>query len=254
MELSLESRFIQEYRSSAQQARAMSENWAERNMYCPNCLESKVTRQIANTPVRDFLCSLCLQTYQLKSQKQPFKALVNDAAYHTFLGAVEGGTAPNLILMHYDNSRLRVVDVDIIPRFFLNPSCIIPRKPLSIHARRAGWVGCIISLEKLPPDARIEMVKDEKIEEPRRVQEKYRRFVPLFLDKTLKERGWTADVLRCVDKSENKPSLYEKSTHSTENSKSFTQKTGMFNPKYANSYRYYATMEFSSLQALENMS
>jgi len=176
----------------------MSENWAERNMYCPNCLESKVTRQIANTPVRDFLCSLCLQTYQLKSQKQPFKALVNDAAYHTFLGAVESGTAPNLILMHYDNSRLRVVDVDIIPRFFLNSSCIIPRKPLSIHARRAGWVGCIISLEKLPPDARIEMVKDEKMEEPRRVQEKYRRFVPLFLDKTLKERGWTADILRCV--------------------------------------------------------
>jgi type II restriction enzyme len=176
----------------------MSESWAEKNMYCANCLEPRVTRQIANTPVKDFLCPLCLQPYQLKSQKQPFKALVNDAAYHTFLAAVESGTAPNLILMHYDKSRLRVVDVDIVPRFFLNPSCIIPRKPLSTHARRADWVGCIISLEKLPSDARIEMVRDEKIEEPRKVQEKYRRFVPLFIDKTLKERGWTADVFRCV--------------------------------------------------------
>lgn len=176
----------------------MSESWAEKNMYCPNCLEPRVTRQIANTPVRDFLCPTCLQTYQLKSQKQPFGALVSDAAYNTFLAAVDSGTAPNLILMHYDRFRLRVVDVDIVPRFFLNPSCIIRRKPLSTHAKRADWVGCIISLEKLPPDARIEIVRNEKIEEPRRVQEKYRRFVPLFLDKTSKERGWTADVLRYV--------------------------------------------------------
>lgn len=176
----------------------MSENWAERNMYCPNCLEPRITRQIANTPVKDFHCPLCLQTYQLKSQKQPFKALVIDGAYRTFSEAVENGTAPNLVLMHYDNSHLRVVDVDLVPRFFLNPSCIIPRKPLSTHAKRANWVGCNISLEKLPPDARIEMVRDQRIEEPKRVQEKYRRFVPLFLDKTSIERGWTADVLRCV--------------------------------------------------------
>jgi type II restriction enzyme len=198
LELSLDSRFLQEYKSPAQQARAMSESWAEKNMYCPNCLEPRITRQIANTPVKDFLCPLCLQTYQLKSHKQPFKALIIDGAYHTFSEAVESGTAPNLVLMHYDNSRLRVLDIDLVPRFFLNPSCIIARKPLSTHAKRADWVGCNISLEKLPSDARIEMVRDEKIEEPRKVQAKYRRFVPLFLDKTSRERGWTADVLRCV--------------------------------------------------------
>jgi type II restriction enzyme len=149
-------------------------------------------------PVKDFLCPRCRQAYQLKSQKTPFGNQVTDAAYSKFISAVENDTAPNLVLMHYDRLHLRVVDVDIIPRFFLSSSCIVPRKPLSSHAKRAHWVGCVISLERLPSDARISIVRNERIEEPNRVQERYRRFASLMLGKTSQDRGWTADVLRYV--------------------------------------------------------
>ena len=27
---------------------------------------------------------------------------------------------------------------------FINPECVIPRKPLGINARRAGWQGCYL--------------------------------------------------------------------------------------------------------------
>jgi len=149
-------------------------------------------------PVKDFVCERCVQPYQLKAQKSPFHSLVADAAYGNFLAAVNSGTAPNLVLLHYDLPRCRVINLDVIPRFFLNPSCVIPRKPLPPSARRAGWVGCDISLERLPPDARIEIVREENVVEQEKVYESFRRFASLLFDRGSEERGWTSDILRCV--------------------------------------------------------
>ncbi len=176
----------------------LTESWAENNLYCPNCLRERVSRQLANAPVKDFLCERCFQSYQLKSQQSRFGTSVTDAAYGTFLSAVNNGNAPNLVLLHYDMPRLRVIDLDVVPSFFLNPSCIIPRKPLPPDARRAGWIGCKISLERLPRDARVGMVRDETIEDPKTVQGNYRKFASLLLDKPSEDRSWASDVLRCV--------------------------------------------------------
>jgi len=199
MDLSLEPQLLEKYGSPSQQARVLTENWAETNLYCPNCLEPHVAREAPGTKVIDFHCPNvnCMQTYQLKGKKHPFTTLVTDAAYDPMILSIKSGAVPNLVLLHYDRPRLRVVNVDVVPRFFLSSSCIIPRKPLSAHARRANWVGCSISLEMLPPDARIPIVHDETVEEPKTVQAKYRRFVSL-LGMSWKERGWTADVLRCL--------------------------------------------------------
>lgn len=197
MDLSLQPMFLARYRSLSQQARAITEDWAENNFYCPNCLEPRVSRERPGTKVIDFQClnSSCSQTYQLKSQKQPFGKMITDAAYGPFLKAIEERAVPNLVLLQYDRSRLRVINVEVIPRFFLSQSSVIPRKPLSALAKRAYWVGCSISLERLPEDARVQIVRDEKVENPEKVQQKYRKFASLW---NRRERGWTADVLKCV--------------------------------------------------------
>jgi len=46
----------------------------------------------------------------------------------------------------------------LVPHFAFPPSAIIKRPPLSSTARRAGWVGCNFALNRIPADARIEIV------------------------------------------------------------------------------------------------
>jgi type II restriction enzyme len=105
-------------------------------------------------------------------------------------------------------------------------SAVIKRKPLAATARRAGWVGCNIALNRVPADARIALVitrsspamRDEPapisleknregqsrltsaatiIVPPEEVREKFRRVKPLK-DIPITQRGWTLDVLNIV--------------------------------------------------------
>ncbi|MGD0690671.1 MAG: DpnI domain-containing protein [Candidatus Bathyarchaeia archaeon] len=198
MDLSLDPRCLDMYTSSLQQARCLSEGWAENNLYCPSCLQPTLSREKASTKVLDFRCPQCYQTYNIKASMKPFAERVRDAEYHTFMQAVEERTNPNLVLMHYDKPRLRVVDLEVIPRFFFVPSCIIPSKPTRPKSRGKPWQGCYISLELVPYDGRIRIIEDERIEDRQMVHDKYLSTAKLLLRKTVEGRGWTADVLRCV--------------------------------------------------------
>jgi len=127
-----------------------------------------------------------------------FEGKVRDAEYHTFLRSIEQRTNPNQVLMHYDKPRLLVVDLEVIPRFFFTASCVIPSKPTKPKSRGKPWQGCSISLEMVPEDGHVEIVRNERIENPQQVHEKYTRAAKLLVRKTLEGRGWTTDVLRCV--------------------------------------------------------
>jgi type II restriction enzyme len=113
----------------------------------------------------------------------------------------------------------------LVPYFAFPLSAIIKCPPLSPTARRAGWVGCNFDLHRIPADARIAVVrtiasprrrsgvapdsdlKDEYgdrrdacptlIVPPAEVREKFRRVKPLK-EISVKERGWTLDVLNGV--------------------------------------------------------
>ena len=61
------------YSSNSQQARVMSENWVEKNMYCPRCGNAHLEKQKNNSPVSDYKCSKCLSEYELKSSGKAFK-------------------------------------------------------------------------------------------------------------------------------------------------------------------------------------
>ncbi len=109
----------------------------------------------------------------------------------------------------------------LIPSFAFPLSAIIKRKPLSSAARRAGWVGCNFALNRIPADARIEVVRtipsrggarspsgprrgaetapyqQTIIVPPEEVRKQFRHIKPLK-DIPVQMRGWTLDVLNVV--------------------------------------------------------
>ena len=111
--------------------------------------------------------------------------------------AILGDRTPNLFVLHYDLTQWAVRTVILIPHFAFALSAIECRKPLASTARRAGWVGCNILLEKVPPDARIVLVDAGKLRSPSEVRRAYRRLRPLE-NLAVEKRGWTLDVLNVV--------------------------------------------------------
>lgn len=185
------------YKSPSQIARVLTEDWGERNLFCVSCKRNALARARDNTRVVDFICDRCKETYQLKSRGTPLGKKVLDAAYVPMLEAVKRNKAPNLILLHYDSVEYCVQNLLLVPRYFLSPSCIEPRKPLSPHARRAGWVGCNILLSELPIDGRISVIQNGAFVGEAVVRKRFSMF-RFLSEKNYDVRGWTADVLKAV--------------------------------------------------------
>ncbi len=85
----------------------------------------------------------------------------------------------------------------LIPYFFFTESIIKKRKPLSENARRAGWIGCNISLDKIPPEGKIWIVEDGTVHSKRLVNNQWKK-ISFIENIPLPERGWTVDILRIV--------------------------------------------------------
>jgi type II restriction enzyme len=197
MDLSLNATLAERYRSPAQKARVVTEAWVAEHLYCVGCTEDELAPTRRGRRVVDFLCAGCERRYQLKSQRHPFGRKVVDAAWGPMASAVQGGTAPNFLFMHYDCEAWRVADLFGVPSHFMTLSALERRKPLPPTARRAGWVGCNILLDALPPDARVSVVLDERARPPNRVREEWSSF-EFLAGRPHESRGWTADVLARV--------------------------------------------------------
>ena len=188
---------FEKYKSNSQRARVLTENWFNSNMYCPSCLNKNITSYPNNKKVYDFLCDNCKADYQLKASNKRFTNRLLDGEFNTMMNAVNQDMAPNFFLLHYSEDWC-VKNLSIIPRIFITSSIIERRNPLSVNARRAGWTGCNILLKRIPEEGIIFVVKDERIIEKKKVNETWGKMS--FLNfKRPKARGWTADVLRCVE-------------------------------------------------------
>lgn len=186
------------YKSNSQRVRVLTENWFNSQMYCPSCLNNSVTSYPNNKKVYDFLCDKCKTDYQLKASSKKFTNRVLDGEFNTMVRAVSYNKAPNFFLLHYSPEEWIVKDLLVVPKFFITPSVIEKRKPLTSTARRAGWVGCNILLKRIPEEGNISIVKNEKVIDKAKVNKTWRKMSFLNLKKP-KARGWTADVLRCVE-------------------------------------------------------
>lgn len=185
------------YKSGCHQARVVTEFWGETNLFCPNCSSPNLKRLSNNTKASDFRCPSCSFWFQLKGQKTRIGKCINDGAYSAMIDAIQNDRTPSFYFMHYDRATWSVKNLLLIPHFAFPKSAIIKRNPLSPTARRAGWIGCLISLIDIPIDARIPVVKDGTPSSPEIVRDQFRRIKPLAnLD--VKARGWTLDVLNAI--------------------------------------------------------
>ena len=101
--------------------------------------------------------------------------------------------------MSYSKTELLVKDIMIIPKHFFLPDIIEKRKPLSQTARRAGWIGCNILIDKIPEQGRISVVSNGRIVDPSIVVQKVGR--SLKLEKSdIESRGWLLVVSRVMRK------------------------------------------------------
>jgi len=197
MDLRMPSEGLEHYKSASQRARVSSEAWATRELYCPCCTSNHLDPLARNTPVFDFRCSSCDSGFQLKSGASAFRHSLTDGAYSQMRSAIAKGAAPNLFLLHYQPDALAVSTLTFIPDFAFTLSALERRAPLAATARRAGWVGCNILLDRIPADARIFLIRDKKATLPQNVRKAYKRLKPLASLKAEK-RGWTLDVLNVV--------------------------------------------------------
>jgi type II restriction enzyme len=160
MNLSLYKKEIFEvYKSNSQRVRVLTESWMTQNMFCPVCSNKNINAYPNNYPVADYFCPHCKEQFQLKSQKNSFGKKINDGAYKTMIKSIQHMIKPNFFLLRY-NLDYYLTDLMLIPGFFFTESLIEQRKPLSDEARRAGWIGCNILLDKIPPEGRIKIIED----------------------------------------------------------------------------------------------
>jgi type II restriction enzyme len=198
MDPRLPTHFGQGYKNPAQLARRITEPWGKENLYCCACRSDRLDAQANNASVSDFLCPECVERYQLKSQSKRLGGKILGSNYQKLLDAILENRSPNFFLLHYQLPEWLVRNLLVIPRFAISPSVIIKRKPLSVTARRSKWTGYVLNVALIPDSAKIPLIVDGAERSPREVREKFARIARI---QTLRpeQRGWTLDVLRCVE-------------------------------------------------------
>ena len=186
------------FSSGAQKARVWTENWVLRQMYCPSCGEKPLTDYTNNKPVADFYCGLCAEDFELKSTKGKFGKKITDGAYGTMMTRLQSETVPSLMLLRYTMQDKMVQDLSVIPKQFFVTDIIERRKPLSENARRAGWVGCNILIDKVPKAGRISLVQNRVAVSKDSVLDKWAK-TSFLRGQSLTRKGWVLDVLNCVE-------------------------------------------------------
>lgn len=122
------------------------------NIKCPNCSENTLWKECkVNQKSKDQICSTCNKSYQIKCKKvsnNNYSKIINTnkfktlgAEYKTTLNSINDNI-DYLILLY--NNQLHILNILYISSDNFNESNIIPRKPLSDKARRAGWQGCYL--------------------------------------------------------------------------------------------------------------
>jgi hypothetical protein len=124
---------------------------------CPRCNKPKqLTRLPANFQCADVICKFCGFLAQVKATKlrgttTELPAVILGAAWGPQHEQIIAGIYHGLYVVCYDSAE-KLVRIDFIPAHILQvtPEVFEPRKPLSESAKRAGWQGFMIRLDKLP--------------------------------------------------------------------------------------------------------
>lgn len=100
--------------------------------------------------------------------------------------------------MTYNTIDWCVKDFLIIPKHYFVSDIIEKRKPLSDLAKRAGWIGCNILLNKIPTSGHIYLVRNSKIIEKSLVIEKWKE-TDFLQSINQNSKGWLIEILNCIN-------------------------------------------------------
>ena len=131
MNICLDMSLASKYTSHSQMARVVTEQWVEKNMFCPRCGAGHIIHLKANRPVADFACPQCGAIFESKAKRGTLGRKITDGAYETMIRRIHEADNPDFFFMS---------------KHFFVDSIIEKRNPLADTARRAGWVGCNILL------------------------------------------------------------------------------------------------------------
>lgn len=190
------------YKSESQRIRITSESWVLRNAHCPIC-GNALSRANNNARVLDFHCIHCVNQFELKSQSGGFARKITDGAFASMMQRIHDVNSPHFFFLSYDKAYL-VTNLLAVPNYFFHPLVIEKRKPLSPSAKRAGWVGCNILFDQIPDVGKIYLVKDGLTIKLEKVRKAWSRTTFLKSQKNVEMRGWTLDILRCIQRIQNK--------------------------------------------------
>lgn len=197
MDLRLDTSLAERYSSLSQKIRIETENWVAENLYCPVCGFSHIQHYENNKPVADFFCERCSSDFELKSKKSKTGSLGNkimDGAYATMIERITSLRTPNFFFLTYAENRVN--NFLLVPNAFFVPQIIEKRKPLSVTASRAGWIGCNIDITSIPESGKIFIIRNGKEISPDIVIQNYQKAVA----GETQAKGWLMDVLNCIDK------------------------------------------------------
>jgi type II restriction enzyme len=199
MDLFFDKELSEGYHSLSQISRVLTETWVTNNMFCPQCGNLHIQHFTNNMPVADFYCPNCHNQYELKSKSGNIHHKITDGAYETMIQRITSNDNPDFFFMNYSKQELKVKDLVFVPKYFFVPDIIEKRKPLSDTARRAGWVGCNIIIDKIPEQGRIPIITNCHEEEMNKVVNSVNKSSRLKTD-NISLRGWIMDVLSCINK------------------------------------------------------
>lgn len=184
------------YKSKSQTIRVQSEDWLQNNMYCPCCGNIRLKKFENNKPVADFYCERCSEQFELKSAGKVIKNKIVDGAFETAINRVKSNSNPSLFLLQYE--KLFVRNLTLVPKNFFTPNIIEKRKPLSLTARRAGWIGSNILFSEIPEQGKVKIISEGEIVPVDIVLCEYKKTQRLFVG-NIEFRGWLFDVLNCIN-------------------------------------------------------
>ena len=188
------------YTSLSQKIRVLTEDWVDKQIYCPNCGQLNIDKYENNRPVADFFCANCQEDYELKSKKDSIGTKIVDGAYRTMIERLRSTNNPNFFLLNYVLRDFSVLNFLVIPKHFFVPDIIEKRQPLSQAARRAGWVGCNILLQSIPQNGKIFFVKNSQAEPKELVVANWQKTLFLRDEKEISAKGWLLDTMNCIEK------------------------------------------------------
>lgn len=110
---------------------------------------------------------------------------------------IKSDANPNFLFLSYTN-QLKVNDLIAVPNYYFTEFIIEQRKPLSLTAKRAGWVGCNILIDQIPESGRIYLIKNSLVLNKKEVVHQWQQTV-FLKDCELPKRRWLIEILKIID-------------------------------------------------------